>query len=152
NRQARAAYAALIRLAEESRNTARLRDLIKEIAARYPEDREPVNDLAYLDLLLQTDLPQATQKARELVEKYPHVLAFRTTLALANLRNKEFTAARLAYSGVEVDWSLALPGWRAVYAAVLGANGLRDEARRVASAIPLDRLKVEERLLVQPFL
>jgi hypothetical protein len=149
---ARAAYLALIRRFSGERNTVKLRDLMQEITRRYPGDKEPANDLAYLNLLLGQNVPAATAKAGELVAREPGFLAFRATLALAGLRNHDYAAARLALDGVKTDWTAAQPGWQAVRAATLGVNGSPEEARKIASAIPLALLKPEERLLVQPWL
>lgn len=149
---ARAAYMALIRRISDERNTAKLRDLMQEISRRYPGEKEPANDLAYLNLLLGQNVAAATTQARELVAQEPGFLAFRATLALAGLRNHDPGTARLAFDGVNIDWSTVQPGWRAVHAAALGATGSPDEARELASGIPLAQLKPEERLLVQPWL
>ena len=87
--------------------------------------------------------------AESLFAKLPLMPAFRTTLALAYLRqNQEGKAAEL-YEKVALNWENSLPGWQAVYVAVLGANGDVDQARNLAPKVPVDRLKPEELLLIK---
>jgi tetratricopeptide (TPR) repeat protein len=150
--QTRAAYQGLIRIAEKTGNTAGLRDLMKTLLDLYPKDPAPQNDLAYLNLLLKNDMPAARHTAEVLFKEHPQTLAYRTTLALANLRNNNPAEAKKAYEGTTFDWTQALPGWQAVYASVLGASGEADQARKLAQTIDKSRLKPEERALIQPWL
>ncbi len=148
----RIAYRALIRLGEREGNTRALRALMREIAQQFPSDPEPRNDLAYLDLLLNDDAAGAETVAAQLVHDHPNYLAYRTTLALARLRHNQAAAAAALYRGLELDWGGVLPGWQAVRAAVLGANGETNLARVACRRIPLERLKPEERALIQSYL
>ncbi len=148
----RQAYEALIRLAEKEGDTYGLREIMKEMAALYPDDPTPKNDLAYLNLLLNEHLETSKAAGQKLLEQNPNSLAGRTTLALAFLRLDDVQAARALYDGLSLEWSKALPGWQAVHVAVRGASGETHLARVLARQIPLDRLKPEERLLVQPSL
>ena len=75
-------------------------------------------------------------------------LPHRTTLALAWYRLKDPARALQVYQGGDYDWSLALPSNRAVYAAVLAANGKRQEARQLAQSLSPDRLRKEEQALI----
>lgn len=151
-RTARAGFMGLIRLAEAEKDTTRLRDLMARILERFPSDQQPSNDLAYLDLLTRKNVATSTSSALKRLAEAPSVLGYRTTAALGYLRGGNPAAALLLYSGVEVDWDAVLPGWRAVHAAVLAANGRRTEANLEAARIPLPRLLPEERLLIQPLL
>jgi hypothetical protein len=149
---ARPAYTALVRLAEQKDDTAGLRDLMKELTRLFPDEPAPRNDLAYLELLLRENVASAKTAAQKLVEQYPRMPAYRTTLALAFLRLNDPRAAKAVYDRQPIDWSTALPGWQAVYAAVLGASGDTNGARQVARGIARERLKTEERTLVAPWL
>ncbi|MBI4326071.1 MAG: hypothetical protein HY674_12505 [Chloroflexi bacterium] len=148
----RQAYEALIRLAEKEGDTFGLREIMKELVALYPDDPAPKNDLAYLNLLLREHLEASKAAAQKLLEQKPDFLSYRTTAALACLRLDDFRAARALYEGLSLEWSTVLPGWQAVHVAVCGAGGETHLARVLARQIPLDRLKPEERLLVQPYL
>ena len=147
-----AAYLALIRLAEPKADTRELRDLLKEVSRVFPNDPAPRNDLAYLELLRQENIPAATAVARALLAERPQLLAHRTTLALAYLRLNDPQSAKALYRDLKLDWNQVLPGWRAVYAAVLAASGDLKGARQLARSLSRQPLKPEERALVQPWL
>ena len=144
----RSGYLGLIRLTEQSGETKELRDQVKELAERFPSEFEPQNDLAYLDLLLNENVTSARESAGQLVKRFPEILAYRTTLALAHLRNGDAAAARTVYREFETDWSNAQPGWHAVYAAVLAASGEQTLALAHAREISTARLRAEERALI----
>jgi hypothetical protein len=146
------AFAGLIRLAEASGGTRTLREIMRDLSARRPDDPAPQNDFAYLNLLLNERLETAKAIAEKLYEGHSNVMAFRTTLALARLRFNEIEEARKLYDGLNLDWSQLKPGWQAVHAAVVGAAGETNYARTLTRQIPSARLKPEEKLLVQPWL
>jgi hypothetical protein len=152
--QTRRAYEVLIRLAEEEKDTASLLTLVTEFSNAFPQDQAPVNDIAYLRLLTQQDTLTATQTAEALVRQNPRVMAFRATLALARLRDGRPVDALRVFEeiGPEAPVRQFLPGWQAVYAAVLDANGQHDSARTVAALIDAGRLKREELSLIKPLL
>ena len=141
-------YLGLIRVAEKRADTRQLRDIMAELSRQLPEDPAPKNDLAYLNLLFNEKVDDSTKTAQELVTALPDRAAYRTTLALGYLRKKQPQEALAAYDQTEINWSTALPGWQAVRAAVLAANGRDQEARSLALSINWDRLKPQERDLV----
>lgn len=145
----RPGYRALEELTAKSGTTAELRDLVGEMLNRWPKDPALRNDFAYLNLLLAAKLPESRQTAEELVGQFPDSLPYRTTLALALYRLKDYAAALRVYEGRPYDWRQALPGNRAVYAAVLAANGKDHEAREHAHGIPPERLREEELELIR---
>lgn len=142
-------YLGLIRVAEKRADTRQLRDIIAELARQLPDDPAPKNDLAYLNLLFNEKVDESLQSARELVGALPDRAAYRTTLALGYLRKNQPTEALTAYDQANINWSTALPGWQAVRAAVLAANGRDQEARSLALSINWDRLKPQERDLIR---
>ena len=71
-------------------------------------------------------------------------MPFGTTFALALYRQKDFTGALRVYANRAIEWPRALPSQRAVYAAVLAANGHTDEARRLRQDLRLEQLRAEE--------
>jgi hypothetical protein len=142
-------YFGLIRVAEKRADVRQLRDIIAELARQLPDDPAPKNDLAYLNLLFNERVDDSLEVSRELVASLPGRPAYRTTLALAYLRKKQPDLALNAYGQERIDWSSALPGWQAVRAAVLAANGRDEEARNLAAAVNWDRLKPQERDLIR---
>ena len=144
----RAGYLGLLLLAEQSGDTRKLRDQMKEFAGRFPDEFEPQNDLAYLDLLLNENVATSLERAAQFVKRFPDMLAYRTTLALAHLRTGDTAAARKVYGDIDTNWNAAKPGWHAVHAAVLAASGEQALASTHAARINLDRLKAEERALI----
>lgn len=151
-REPRPGYQALTRLVEQTGTTAELRDLLGDMLKRWPEEPALRNDHAYLSLLLGEAPAPFLRTAEELVAVNPGSLPHRTTLALARYRLNDFAGALRAYAGQDYDWSLALPGHRAVYAAVLAANQSTEPARRLVRGLPLPALRQEEQALIQPLL
>lgn len=148
-RDPRPGYQALARLIEQRGATTELRDLLGEMLKRWPEDPALRNDHAYLTLLLGEQLEACRRTAEELVALNPDSLPHRTTLALACYRQQDFAGALRAYADQDYDWKSALPGNRAVYAAVLAANHSAAPARRLARDLPAEALRPEEAALVQ---
>lgn len=150
--KAREGYVELVRVANQDRNTRMLRDLLREMRRAFPEDTSVENDWAYVSLLLKEDIEEAKSVASGLVARSPTLLPHRTTLALAYLRSSEIHRAKKLYEGVSLDWTLVGAGMQAVHAAVHGSSGNEVAAREFAEKIPLERLKPEERELIQRWL
>jgi predicted Zn-dependent protease len=148
----RPVYQALKELTGRSGTTEQLRQLLADMLRRWPEDPNLRNDYAYLTLLLSQEPAASRRTAEELVRESPESLPRRTTLALACYRLRDYPAASEVYEGRRYDWRLALPGNRAVHAAVLSASGKVAEAREEARAIPRNRLRPEELELIRPLL
>lgn len=149
---ARPAYLALVRLAEQDGNTRSLREIMREMTSVFPQDPAPRNDLAYLNLLLGDNLTTARDTAAKLLDETPTQLAYRVTLALAQLRLQQPAEAKKLFEKQTVNWAGVLPGWQAVYSAVLLANGQTNAARAVARMIPAQKLKPEEKALLEGLL
>lgn len=148
----RPAFQELERLTELSGSTRELRDLLAEMVRRWPKEVALQNDHAYLNLLLGAEPGPARETAEQLMNQFPESLPYRTTFALALWRQQDFAGALRAYAGRDYDWSQALIPQRAVYAAVLAANGRTNEARQLARSLPPDRLRAEELALIKPWL
>lgn len=144
---ARLAFLAWARMLEAAGETQRLRRLMIEIAARFPNEPAPRNDLLYLDLLTGQPPESRLADARSLVESDPTIGAYRVTLALALLKLGRASEALPLFDGFPPPdrWP---PGWRAVHVAVLAANGQKDRAYELSAMIPRHRLKPEERSLL----
>jgi hypothetical protein len=146
------AFVGLVRcIGADPKKTSALRDTLEKMLAKYPHLSEAKNDLAYLNLLESKKIKESVQAAAMLVTDSPQVLAYRTTMALAELVQGNLKEAESVYRGVEVDWAKVSPGWAAVRACVLGANGKNEEARRIVSVIRADALREGERALLDRF-
>lgn len=146
------AYVGLVRcLGADPRQTAALRDALEKMLARYPNVKEARNDLAYLNLLDQKNLVESIRTAGDLALEAPNLLAYRTTMALAELVRGNPKNAESIYSGVNLDWTTVNPGWVAVRAAVLGANGKKDEARMLSDPINPAMLREGEKRLLDRY-
>ncbi|MGV3532876.1 MAG: hypothetical protein ACO1QR_10940, partial [Chthoniobacteraceae bacterium] len=143
---ARAGFEGLLRHAPRG-DTVAARDLLAEMAERWPRDQQVANDLAYLNALLARELTDCADKARELIRAAPASLPHRTVLALAELRLGNHASALETFQGLEVDWRRAAPASVVVYAAALQANGRDGEALALAALASPDHLRPEERAL-----
>jgi len=119
-----------------------LREATKSWLSRFPEDPDFLNNLAYLDLLGGENHPQALATAKLLLEAHPEHTAYRTTLALAHLRNRN-PSRTLEIIG-EPDSPLEV----ALTAAALSDLGRTEEARKLTSGLlPESLLPIERWLL-----
>jgi hypothetical protein len=145
------AYRGIQRQAQRTGDVSVQLDAAKKISALAPDDPDAAAELAYLNLLLETDIEANLATAKKLAEKYPNRLSFRVAAALGYLRQHNPSAALAQFQApVPIDWKQTLPAWRAVYTAALRANDRNEEARKMIVTIPLDRLNPEERALIEP--
>jgi hypothetical protein len=144
-------YMAWLRMLQQVGTTEELRDLLKEMSDRWPNELAFKNDLAYLDLLLKRNIEPALRTAEQLVSAFPQNLPLRATLSLARLRSGQPASALAAFDGRAWDWNQALPSNRAVYAAALAAEGKITEARELVRTLPTESLRKEERELIGGF-
>lgn len=144
---AKEASSSLVRLAEPGMDTKAVKGLVDSALKLNPSNKAALNDAAYLDLLMGQNLEAARETALKLYTENPSYLAFRTTLALAHMR---FKNARFAVDLVdlEIDWKTVLPGWQAVHAMVLMESGRTNDAIKFSKLIPLEKLRKEERALL----
>ncbi len=147
----RAPYEELLQILESTGDTVELRGAVKAMLARWPGDPAIRNDAAYLDALLNENLPAARSAARELVQAEPASIAHRVALALVELRLRNALAALDAFSGLDPGQVAALqPRQGAVYAAVLWETNFNRDAKAVIQNLPVERLLPEERALIHP--
>ncbi len=147
--QAELAYRGIDRLGQRSGDISAQRSAVAKISARTPEDPNPADQLAYLNLLLGQDVSKNFTAAKKLSEQYPNRLSYHVTTALGYLRQHNAAAALAEFNGpVAIDWKQTLPGWRAVYAAALLGTDRNDEAKKIIATIPRDRLNPQEQELI----
>ncbi len=127
--------------------TKDLRAQIRKMIERWPDDTALINDEAYLTALLNDDVARAAPVAERLSRGNPWSYPFRTTLALVRLRQGRAVEALAVYEG-----GVAPDGQpnsaRVVRAAVLRANGYRDEARQETTLVTARALRTEEKELL----
>jgi tetratricopeptide (TPR) repeat protein len=142
-----------LRIAQASHDTKKLHAILAEMLALWPNDPAIQNDEAYTRLLLlpvaggeeQIDEINAIEQlANKLVQQNPASLPHRTLLALARLKQHRPFAALEVYSNIQIVPNAVSPSALAVHAAVLAANGRRDDARHEIEQAPLDQLLPEE--------
>jgi len=141
----------LIRPYEKLGRTGDLLSVLRRLLAMRPDDPTLNNDVAYLSLLLNDATPQTFERARKVYETDPQLPPFAATYALSQLR-AGLPAVALKVMRNFKPGQLTAPGWQAVYAAALEANGQKAEAVRVARGIDVQNLKPEEKRLIQGLL
>ncbi len=146
---ARPAMEALLKLAGSRGDMDTVRDTLKKMHERWPQDDAVKNDLAYFNLLAGKSVEESLAVAKDLVAHSPRNLPHITTLALAMLRKKDPAAALSVYQGLQIPWERIAASQRAVHAAVLGANGKTDMASEEAAALRWEDLRAEEKELIK---
>jgi hypothetical protein len=96
-----------------------------------------------------SELQALSALAEKLVEKNPRSLPHRTFLALARLKQNRAADALTVYDNVTVTRGALTPSALAVHAAVLAANGRKEEAKSEAEQVRREQLLPEERKLVE---
>ncbi|MBV9009073.1 MAG: hypothetical protein JO354_07900 [Verrucomicrobia bacterium] len=146
--QTLAALAGEQRLAAKMRDANAARNLAEKALALNSTDPDAQNRAIYFNLLLDQGTDAYAKKAKALAAKYPNRLEFRVTAALACLREHDGAGAVAQFNGPAIDWSLAQPNWRAVYAAALLATDQTERAKELIKTISPEQLLPEEAALV----
>ena len=148
----RSAHEERVRFLETAGDTRRRHKAVADLSARWPDDPAARNDSAYLDALVNENVPAARTMARELVRAQPANLAYRTTLALCELRLHNGLAALDAFSRRDLKEAspVLLPRQTAVYAAALWETSYSKEAEDALKNLPSAPLLPEERELIRP--
>lgn len=145
---ARNAFEGLLRISQAD-GTAAVAGVLEKMAKEWPHDPSVLNDDAYFQLLLEKPPAHARKVAEGLVKDDPNSLPHRTVLALACLRMKDPAAAMQVYEGLNINWAQQSPSNAAVYAATLQANSRDEMAASLRRMIPLEKLRPEERALLE---
>jgi hypothetical protein len=148
----RLAYAARLRLAETTGQTAKAGEIAAKMAQLWPEDTSSQMLEIYLRLLLGAsgaEIKAAENDAGACLEQNPGQLGARMALALARLKLGRQSAALKAVSEFKPGEPLVAPPM-AVRAAALAANGWNDQAREEAQKLATAKLLPEERALIAP--
>jgi hypothetical protein len=145
----RPAYLGLLRI-DGAKDTTAARNLLDEMAARWPDDEAINNDDVYFNLLLNTNVPQMYNRAVALAKADIHSAPHLTDVALAYLRLNKPQLALTVFNEGNIQWTTASPAMLAVYAAALEGNGQATLATQIADiARRTGALRPEEKALIQ---
>ena len=145
----RKAYETLLMLEQHAGNTVAIRNLLKRMAAIYSEEPAVINDIAYLDLLLEQNMEDALADARKMVDRNPLLLSHRITLAFGFLRTDDPKSALSVFDELTIDWRTVQSRWRLVIAAVLEANDFRDDVKKILLGLDPQNLLPEETIILE---
>jgi tetratricopeptide (TPR) repeat protein len=109
-------------------------------------------EIAYYDLLLGENIDAALAQAQSSVDQDSRDFFARAALALAHLRLDQPEKARAAIDRFLLETPQPRHDALAVLAATCGQNGFVVRAQEIASKIPLERLRPEERDLIRPWI
>jgi hypothetical protein len=168
----RTAYQGQLRIAQASANAKNIHAVLANMLRIWPNDPAVQSDEGYLRLLLLEKSGDATfgkdgeshseltisnaqhamvdeieKLAEELMQKNPSSMPHRTLLALARLRQNRPADALDAYANIAAPRGALTPSALSVHAAVLMANGHREEAGKEAAQVKMEDLLPEERAL-----
>ncbi len=149
NEEKLACHSGLIRAMNATAPVAELLPLMEAMSADFPNIGEAANDAIYLRLLIGDFNEQMAGKLRPLLQQNPALLAYRTTLALYELRAGHADAAAKLYERWQIDWATAPDRFKAVRVAVLDACGRAEEAQALRAVIDPLNLRPEERALLK---
>jgi hypothetical protein len=114
------------------------------------KDALPKDRAAYTKLILGDFIPLDELESRS--RKYPDNASFRMTYALGLLKSGSKVKALFELKDVEpsIQVDALLPHQKAVYAAILAANGQAEEAQGIIKTISFGSLTRQEEALVSP--
>ncbi len=144
----RKAYESLVNLHRIRGNSKELLDVLEEMTERWPKDPAVANDVNYLLLLQERDIARTLERSRRLLEENPGLFPLKITHALALLRTGRATEGLELFANSEIQFGQLLPGQKAVFAALLKANGREDTAEAVRNGLKNSALLPEENALI----
>jgi hypothetical protein len=140
----------LLRCQPRDASAGKLIPLYVELSTALPDNPDVACDLLYLRLLAKDDVTASAAAAEKLLQVQPNVLTRLSTAALGRLRVGDAKGALELYRNKEIDWNSAATPWRAVRCAVLNANRLQTEAKKLEDGIDRSQLRPEEAALLAP--
>lgn len=141
-------YLGVIRCTPRNAPAPELIPVYTELLEVFPNLQEARSDLAYLQLLTDQNLTDASFFAKESLQRSPNSLAAMSVFALAQLKNGAPDQADAIYADKPIAWETAPDNWKNIRAAVLHAVGKKSEADEIAAMIDKSQLRPEERALL----
>ena len=129
----------LLRATHLSGNTSGHLVALRDASRQWPDNQDYQESLVYLHLLTGLELETSLQRASFLVKARPTDATTQLLAAMAAWRHRDLESARQHLSGV-VPASLATPGQRTVYAAIVRAVGQPEKARDALLGVPADAI------------
>lgn len=139
----------LIRCQPRTASASSLIPLYEELLAAQPENTDVACDLTYLKLLKPADHHDAPVMAETLLVEQPNSLPRISTAALGRLRSNDAHGALDLYRDKAIEWEGVPEPWKAVYCAVLKANGQSEKAAQLQATLQPTQLRPEERALLK---
>ncbi len=146
---ARGAYEALLNIERLRGDSAGLLGILEEMHKRWPKDPAVANDRNYLLLLTERDISRTLERARVLEQDNPDLFPLKMTRALALLRAGRAADGLKIFESSKVQFGQLLPGQKAVFSALLDANGMGDASASVRADITTATLLPEEKALLE---
>ena len=144
----RAAFEALVNLYRSRGDTRKLSDTLEDMTRRWPKDPAVLNDRNYLLLLQNRDIAQTLERSRTLALGSPDLFPLKMTYALALLRSGRAAEGLNVFKDSPIQLAQLLPNQKAIFAALLAANGRKADAASVVSSFNPAALLPEERQLL----
>ncbi|WP_269542944.1 hypothetical protein [Cerasicoccus fimbriatus] len=146
----RKAFEEMLKLNQRSGDVLALQSALRRMAEKYPHDNDVANDLAYVNLLQGEDIQGSYDTAvRLLRESSQPFLANIITHALALYLGGEKQLALDQLYPLAINWSETRPRDRAIYAAILAANGHKREAQDMIRDVDPEELLPPEREILR---
>lgn len=139
----------LIRCQPRTASASSLIPLYEELLAAQPANTDAACDLTYLKLLKPRDYQDAPAMAEKLLAEQSNSLPRISTAALGRLRANNVQGALDLYHDKAIEWESVPQPWKAVYCAVLKANGQSAKAAELEATLQSKQLRPEERELLQ---
>ncbi len=153
-RDAAAAYATLLRIADAQGETWSARDYarkLKELRGQAADDALKLQ-IAYYNLLLDENIDEAFATAEAMQRAVPDDFSRRAVLGLAHLRKGQPKEAVELIDHQLVTWAKLPAGIRAAAIAIMGANDREKASATLIRRVPIARLKPEELALIRPYI
>jgi hypothetical protein len=139
------AAAGFLRTAQRSRDTRLSLDAHKKFLEVVPNDFGIRTEAAYLQLVLGEKPEQIMAELDRFPEELKKSDRIQFLVGFGQLRSGKESEGLATLERSSVDWSLLEPRWKALYAALLSANGQREAARRYGSMVKPTDLTSSER-------
>lgn len=124
-------------------------EALASVVQLWPQSRQIRQQLVYLRLLEARPPAEDLSFAAALHQESPAVPSARVLAALAEFRQGREQEAATLLEQDPMPWAQFPPGWQAVYAAVLLANGRPEEAHTIETRLATAPLRPEERALFE---
>lgn len=144
----RSAYEALLNVHRVRGDTEGMLKILEEMSLRWPKDPAVLNDTQYLNLLLDRDIARTLERTRVLAEKHPDLFPLQMTHAFALLRSGRAEAGLKTFERSPISFGQLLPNQKAIFAALLLANGMNEAAESARAGVDPKALLPEERTLI----